>query len=307
MAKDRTAGRALGILGIVLVVGGIVGGVALYYMSERRYDDAVDELVRAPVGCDTTLDFSETGTFVVYVETEGEVDEIRGDCDAPTSYSRSGELPQPEVLLFARGADEGRPPLDQDDLTYENDDFSGTSIGRFEIDETGSYVVRVTDAAFAADPLAADYSVTVGRDPDDVAMPLVLAAVGVLVGGVLVGLVLLIVSASRARRARAKAAAEAQSLWTPVPPRPPDAVTSPPVAPPAAPTYDGPAAPGATVPDDGAPRLAPPPAPSVPPAPMAPVTPPFVDRPPLRLPDPPPPAAAPAKPVEPVEPPRDDA
>ena len=36
---------------------------------------------RAPVGCETTLDFDRSGEFVLYIETTGQVDGIGGDCD----------------------------------------------------------------------------------------------------------------------------------------------------------------------------------------------------------------------------------
>ena len=70
------------ILGVVALVVGVVGAIVLWVLSSKRYDDAVSDLAPAPVGCDTTLDFDQTGTYTFFVETAGEVGEIDGDCAA---------------------------------------------------------------------------------------------------------------------------------------------------------------------------------------------------------------------------------
>ena len=44
----------------------------------------------APIGCDTVLDFDEGGDYVLFVETKGELDDIRGDCAADTDDRLGG-------------------------------------------------------------------------------------------------------------------------------------------------------------------------------------------------------------------------
>ena len=200
MSQRRGAGRGLGILGLLLVIVGIGGGLALYVVSQARYDDAVDDLVRAPVGCDTTLEFTDTGTFFVFIETRGRLEEIRGDCAAPSTYSRSSDsAPDVTVEMFD---DDGGPIEigDADRITYDTDVFEGESHGQVEIADQGTVVVRVTSPEFDDDPGGADFVIAVGRNPDDVANPALYGAVAVGIGGIAVGAVLLAFSGMRTRR-----------------------------------------------------------------------------------------------------------
>ena len=71
MASKRT-GRGTVLFGLVVLLAGIAGAVVLYLLSQQRGDDAIRDLARAPVGCDTTLSFSDTGTFYVFVEHLGQ-------------------------------------------------------------------------------------------------------------------------------------------------------------------------------------------------------------------------------------------
>ncbi|HEY3484648.1 MAG TPA: hypothetical protein VGK49_04650 [Ilumatobacteraceae bacterium] len=275
MSQRRGAGRGLGILGLFLVIVGIAGGLALYVVSQSRYDDAVDDLVRAPVGCDTTLEFTDTGTFFVFVETRGRLDEIRGDCAAPSTYSRSSDgAPDVTVEMFD---DDGEPIEIRDvgRITYDTDVFEGESHGQVEIAERGTVVVRVTSPEFADDPGGADFVIAVGRNPDDVANPVLYGAVAVGIGGIAVGAVLLAFSGMRTRRrTREPQFPGPTSPWAPGQYAPP---TAPPIGPPSVPAR-GPVTP---------PIWDAPGSPTVPGQPSTP---------PLRLPAPPAPAAAPAPP-----------
>ncbi len=76
------------VLGALLIVGLLGAAVALWTAGTGREADNVAGFARAPVGCDTTLDFESTGTFLVYVETTGEFGPLAGACDAPQQYDR---------------------------------------------------------------------------------------------------------------------------------------------------------------------------------------------------------------------------
>src|SRR5262245_29445528 len=67
--KRRTG---LLIAGIVVLIGGLAGGGALIAASGSSYQEGVENLARAPIGCTTSLDFQTTGTFTIYIETKGE-------------------------------------------------------------------------------------------------------------------------------------------------------------------------------------------------------------------------------------------
>ena len=68
--------------------------------SGERRSDNVAAFARAPVGCDTTLDFEATGTFVLYIETSGEFDQLAGECDADRRYDRDPD-DVPDLIAHA--------------------------------------------------------------------------------------------------------------------------------------------------------------------------------------------------------------
>src|SRR5688572_8034366 len=109
------AGRRTGLIavGVLLLAAGVAAGVVMFLASGTNYDDAVQNLARAPVGCTTALEFDETGTFTVYVETQGSIGEIRGDCPGTdTDYEFSGEaLPDVDIVM----TDEEGGDVDLDD------------------------------------------------------------------------------------------------------------------------------------------------------------------------------------------------
>ena len=74
--SDRSSVRRFRLLGIVALVLGVVGAVALWLMAGKRYDDAVGSLAPAPIGCDTTLVFDRAGIYTFFVETAGSVGEM---------------------------------------------------------------------------------------------------------------------------------------------------------------------------------------------------------------------------------------
>jgi len=182
--------RGLIVAGTSLILLGIVGGGALLVTGGTNYEDAVKDLARAPVGCTTSLEFDKTGTFTIYVETEGEVGDLRGDCaNSDASYSRDADdLPDVDLVLTNEDGDEIEIE-DDDGEDYDAADFVGTSIGRIEIEEEGSYELTVTSDED-------EFAIAIGKDPKENAA---LAGIGliVLIAGLILGLVLLILGLRR--------------------------------------------------------------------------------------------------------------
>ncbi|MEX2627798.1 MAG: hypothetical protein WD225_13000 [Ilumatobacteraceae bacterium] len=232
-------GRALVIVGVAMVVIGLVGAVALSLVARSRVDATVRDLARAPIGCDTTLEFSDTGAFVVFAETTGRIDELSGGCDVPDRYDRRSEdLPRVNVEMV--GPDGSEVSVDDTDADeYDAAGFRGRPLGEVRIDAAGRHVVRVTspDSGFA---------VAIGRDPATVGEPFTIAAVLVAALGVLGGGTMVAVGVVRGRRRPPDepASSAPQDEWrrpaTPVappaapppPPPPPGAVAESPEPPP---------------------------------------------------------------------------
>jgi hypothetical protein len=180
-------------LGVVVVLVAVVGAAVMFLVGRSRVDDAVRSLARAPVGCDTTLEFSATGTFVVFVETSGRIDQVDGGCDAPTTYDRRG-AGVPDVMIELRGPTSQDVPVRPADVgDYDIEGFVGASTGEIEIDVAGRYVVRVSSTAD-------DFAVAIGRDPESAARPLWIGAALIIMAGLVGGTSLVVVGIARGRR-----------------------------------------------------------------------------------------------------------
>ena len=173
--------------GVVVLVVGLVAAVALWSVGDDRRRDAVEGFARAPVGCDTTLDFVETGEYFVFVERAGRLDGIRGDCDVEGAYDVGSVTPDVDITIVDP---EGSPvELDRtvSGLDYSEAGFVGAAAFTIEIVETDDHVVRVES------PDSEVFVIAVGRDPSHGVALLkggaaALGILGLLLGG---GLILL--------------------------------------------------------------------------------------------------------------------
>src|SRR4051794_40207165 len=127
---------------ILALVVGLVGAIALWVAADARLDAAVDGLARGPVGCDTVLDFDETGEYVVFIETKGSIGDSRGDCNADTTVDWTGDqLPSATVTLSDPDGDE--LDITQDDgIDYDTGGSKGSSIGTVTIAQAGDHLLR---------------------------------------------------------------------------------------------------------------------------------------------------------------------
>ncbi len=224
MADRRRLRTGVVTLGVIVLVAGALAAILLWLGADDRYDDGVVGLARAPVGCETVLDFDEPGEFFVFVETTGRLDEVRGDCDASGPYDLA-DVPEVSVGVV----DPDGAPVEISAVSgvdYDRAGFRGTSLGTIEVTEAADHVVRVESAA------GQDFAVAVGRDPHDGVGVLRVAAVALGALGVVVGLALVVIGL--------RGESPGPTAHTPSPPsRPVPAeswyVTSPPTTPPRGP------------------------------------------------------------------------
>jgi hypothetical protein len=178
-------------VGVVALVGFLVAAVALWNASGQRRADNVAGFARAPVGCDTTLDFEATGTFVVFVETTGSFDAIAGACDAELQYDRDADdIPDPELTLT--DPDGNNVSFDDaGDVSYDVDGFVGSSTRTVQIDTPGDHILTVA-------PTSGDsFAVAVGRSPDDGVALLRWGAIAAAIAGLVVGGAFLVLGSRR--------------------------------------------------------------------------------------------------------------
>lgn len=204
--RARRSGWML-LVGVLVLVVSIGAAVALWVASGERRADNVAAFARAPVGCDTTLDFEATGTFVLYVETSGEIDQLAGACEAELRFDRDiNDVPVLGAALVDPNGDE----IDLDDLgdadavSYDVDGFVGSAARTVQIDTPGDHVLTV--APTEGDPFA----VAVGRSPDEGVALLRWGAAAAAIVGLVVGGLFLVLGSRRSPAPMTPAA-----LWTP--------------------------------------------------------------------------------------------
>lgn len=237
MSRQSAGGRTrlLVVVGIVVIVASILGGLALFLVGQRQADESVRQLARAPVGCDTTLEFTETGTFVLFIETAGRLDGLAGGCDVPTTYLRDARPTRLSVeLVDGDGVELSLDRTEESD--YANDGFVAESFREVDIAESGRHVLRVTSPED-------DFVVSIGRDPGDTSQVYLIGALAVGVFGTIAGAALVTVGLVRRRHGDEATDPAAPSgppthvTWSgPVPTGPPFAPPPPPTAPPSSPT-----------------------------------------------------------------------
>ncbi len=191
MAEHRARRGRMLVVGVLLLVGLLATAVVLWVAAGEREADNVAGFARAPVGCDTTLDFESVGTFVLYVETTGAFDQLAGECDVELQYDRDADdVPVVDLTLRDPGGEE----VEIDESTgvdYDVDGFVGSSVGEVEIGTTGDHVLTVAPTG------GESFAIAVGRQPDEGVALLRWGAVAAAIGGLILGGLFLVVGSRR--------------------------------------------------------------------------------------------------------------
>lgn len=209
-AAARRSGRMIAIGAGVLVVLLVTAG-ALWLVAGQRRADNVASFARAPVGCDTTLDFERPGRFVLFIETTGRIDELGGACDVALDYDRDtddGLAAQlaPRLSLTGPG-DTSVGIVDDQGAAYDVDGFVGVAAWSIDIDTPGDHVLTV--APIGGEPFA----IAVGRSVEEGVAVLRWSAVAVAVTALVLGGGLLVAGSRRVTEPPA-----APSPWVPAGP-----------------------------------------------------------------------------------------
>lgn len=199
MASSSSRRPLLVGLGALFIMAGLAAAAVLWTSAGSRERDAVEGFARAPVGCDTTLDFVETGSYYVFLESSGTVDSVDGDCDVEGDYDVAGSrTPDVEVEIQDPDGDDLSDDLDDDvgdvayDVEVDGANFVGESIFTIEIEQFNDHVIRV-----ASDDVDETFVVALGRDPGDGVVALRGGAVAAGLVGLLAGVALVLLGVRR--------------------------------------------------------------------------------------------------------------
>lgn len=140
----RTSRKRLIPVGALLAGLGVLGGVTCAGLMVKRMGDAAEALARAPIGCTTTLDVSDPGTFNVYLETRSQLAEVPGGCPARTGIIQHG--PQPVLAPQIRLVDPSGGSVvvrSASKLSYDVGRYRGELLGVARLDVPGEYQLVV--------------------------------------------------------------------------------------------------------------------------------------------------------------------
>ena len=222
---------ALLVIGVIVLVAGVVGGLVLLLGASSSTEDSVKDLGRAPAGCTTTLQFEQTGTFLVFFERTGTVDDLGGGCPNTGDFDRADDTVPDQSLTLTDPDGDDVTIDDASGVDYDAGGFAGSQIGSVDIDVAGDYELTVSPDD--ADDIG--YAIAVGKDPTANETSMQIAGIAALAGGLLIGGLLIALGARR--RGRVTPLPAAGPSW-------PQATVGPtvmwPPAPPTAPPYGGP-------------------------------------------------------------------
>ena len=194
-------------LGVLLIVLGVVGALLIALGGSRRYGDGVKDLARGPADCVTRLQVDQDDTYYFYVESKGEVADVRGDCPATGDSFDTSNPDTPTLTLVDADGDAVRLRR-ADGVTYDTAGYQGELVRSAELD-AGRYELSVT-----ADD---DVVVAVGGNVDDLKPNLL---VPILIGlvGVVLGIVLLVLGRAKRTPPPAPASPIGGQGWNQSPP-----------------------------------------------------------------------------------------
>ena len=218
---SRRTGLLVG--GVLVVLFGLVAAALLWYAAGQRHDDAIRGLARAPIGCDTTLNFAESGTYLLFVETQGTLGDIDGTCPEGGDFTTTDAPALQVSFVDDDGADLDIDLPRRSGIEYSGAGAVGESRRSVTIESPGDYTLRVQSPGDGV-------AIAVGRDPSDgVGLLNNLAALSAILGLIAGGILLVLGT----RRREMTLAPESPQWPTATPPTSPPGmgVAVPPIAP----------------------------------------------------------------------------
>lgn len=188
-------------IGALLIIGGIVGGIAMIVAGVVSTSRTVDKFARFVAPTEgQTLNFSQSGTFTIYYEWDSEVD--------GTLYRSPQEVPSGLRISFIDKDGQALPVSSGgSSVTFSVSGRSGQSVGKVTIPQAGVYVAIVQ-----TDQASDQFVIALGKGVLGKLLSYLGGGLAVGFIGFVSGLVILIVTGvKRGRRKRERQGAQLQA------------------------------------------------------------------------------------------------
>ena len=177
-------GRLGYFIALVIFIAGLVPSI---FLLTSGISALTEGLIRAEGPGQVRIELDKPGTWTVFFEHRV--------ADGPVTYSTSPEPPPLGITMTSESGEtqEMSPSVGQFD--YSTSTRSGTSIGRFVIDEPGSYTLTIDYAG--TDP--EQISIALGHEKGKATLKTVFGGIGIAVSGGIAFIIFLIVLILRSR------------------------------------------------------------------------------------------------------------
>lgn len=191
VAPPKPKGRVALVLGSILLVGGIVVGVALVVSGVVNVSNAVEDYQRVPVPGGGSVEITETGTYHLYYER-------------PPSLVGRDDFDASRLAIIAPSGAQLAIVVGSSTTTYDFGERHGRSIGSFRADETGTFRIRTVSLDGEGSEFGFEPTGHIAVTPDSPFRSLGLVLAGVFGGGAMVlgGIISLIVGGVRRSRSK---------------------------------------------------------------------------------------------------------
>jgi hypothetical protein len=174
-------------IGTAILVAALVASVVLWIAAGQRRDNAIQALARAPVGCDTVLNFERPGKFLLFIETSGTVTNVRGDCAPLGTFAWTGSGDRPVASLSLVDASGNDVTLQRDSgVSYSGAGSRGSLVRSVNVDQPGPHTLRVESDD-------TNFAIAVGADPNSGVSAMRSGSVLLLLGGLVAGMVMIVI------------------------------------------------------------------------------------------------------------------
>ncbi len=185
LAEQRIRPSRLGyFIALAILIAGVVPSV---FLLTSGIGALTEGLIRAGGPGQITVELDKPGTWTVFYEYRV--------ADGPVTYVTSPDPPPLGITLTSESGDIQEMSPSNAQFDYSTGTRSGTSIGRFVVDEPGSYEIAVDYAGDDPEQIF----VALGHEKGKATLKTVFGVIGIVISGAIAFIIFLVVLILRSR------------------------------------------------------------------------------------------------------------